>query len=133
MGAVRGAEGVVDVDIGEPGERAASSGSFFVSPGSKRLFSSTRIDPGSSSTGERLDLVADDGGRELDRRPTSSPSRSATGGIESSASRSLGPAEVRDEDERGAALEQQLDRRQRRPDPRVVGDGAPSPGRSAAR
>ena len=37
---------------------------------------------------------------------------------------SLGPAEVRSGDHRGATIEQQLDGGQRRPDPRVVGDPA---------
>ena len=104
---------------------AASSGSLLVSPGSKRLFSS-------SSTLARAERARPPP-RPRRRRPpapaatsapSSSPRRAATGAIESSGSRSFGPPEVRDEDQRGAALAQQLDRRQRGADPGVVGDRA---------
>jgi hypothetical protein len=51
VGAVGGAEGVVDVDVAERGEPLGQLGSFFVSPGSKRLFSSSRTSPGPSARG----------------------------------------------------------------------------------
>ena len=56
--AVRGAERVVDVDVGRvPRAPRASSGSFLVSPGSKRTFSSSSTSPGAERVGERRDLV----------------------------------------------------------------------------
>ena len=56
---------------------------------------------------------------------SSSRRRSRTGSIAERRILALRPAEVRaDADRRGAALEQQLERRQRRADARVVGDGA---------
>ena len=46
VGAVRGGESVIDVDIGQlRRDRAANSGSFFSSPAWKRVFSSTSTSP----------------------------------------------------------------------------------------
>ena len=46
MRAVRGREGVVDVDVAELGAvRSAKAGSFFSSPLWKRVFSSSRMSP----------------------------------------------------------------------------------------
>ena len=59
------------------------------------------------------------------RRAGARASRAATGSIENARVLALRPPEVRAEDElRRVALEQELERRQRRADPRVVGDAA---------
>ena len=81
--------------------RRAVSGSFFVSPGSKRVFSST------SNALVREELAQPRGDRRHRERRV----------------RALRPAEVRaDGDLGGAALEEELERRQRGADARVVGD-----------
>ena len=90
--AVRRAEGVVDVDVRErrPGA-AASSGSFFVSPGSKRMFSSMTTSPsgtwsrsGASCTSVLEQLAQARGHRARARAPRRGPwgargARSAAG------------------------------------------------------
>ena len=126
MGAVGGAEGVVDVDVGEARRApSASSGSFFglaglvaavleqqhlAAPQPPAAASTSAPDHAGRGGDVGADQLAEPGG---DRRH-----------------RELGlavlrAAEVRDQDDRGAALAQQLDRRQRGPDPGVVGDPRP--------
>ena len=125
VGAVGGAEGVVDVEVGEPGQRV---GQLRIVLGLARLEADVleqqhvaRAQPG----GHRLDLLADHrrrllhlGAEQLGQALADRPHR------ERRVDLALRPAEVGDEDQRGAALAQQLDRRQRRADPRVVGDPA---------
>ena len=125
VGAVGGAEGVVDVEVGQPGQ---SLGERRVVLGLPRLEAdvleqqhvagpspSAIVSTSSPTTaGACLHLGAEQLGQPLADRPHR----------ERRVDLALGPAEVRDEDQGGAALAQQLDRRQRRPDPRVVGDAA---------
>ena len=102
VGAVRGAEGVVDVELGELGElgrRARGrSPSRRARSGCSRA---RRTSPGAEPLGGAAHVVADHTGRQLDvgsdqLRRAAPP----TGAIESSGSRPFGPPEVRDEHER---------------------------------
>ena len=102
--AVRGAERVVDVDVAAAASSRANSGSFFVSRGLKRVFSSTRIA-----------FVA----------AAARAAARATGAIAYARSSPLRAAEVRADDHLGRApLEQQLRAWAASADPRVVGDRA---------
>ena len=122
--AVGGAERVVDVDVGAArASRRASSGSFFVSPGSKRTFSSRSTSPGASSrdrasTSSPTTLGASVTGRRAARRGASATgcerqlrARGPSGGRGASRGRAARPRS------RSSSM-----RRQRRADARVVGD-----------
>ena len=67
-----------------------SSGSFLVSPGSKRVFSSTSTSPASSRPTPRRTSGPTTSGAWCTRVPISSPSRLDTGVSENSGSRPLG-------------------------------------------
>ena len=78
--AVRGAEGVVHVDVGERRERRAKSGSFSSSPAWKRRFSSSSSSPGRELGDRARPRVADAVRQKRDTAgPSSSARRSAHG------------------------------------------------------
>ena len=81
VGAVRGAEGVVDVDVRRaPASEPASIGSFFVSPGSKRVFSSSTIFARPEAAGGACSTSAPTTfGACVTSTPSSSERRSPTG------------------------------------------------------
>ena len=122
VGAVRGAEGVVDVEVGEPRQRRgqlrivlrlsglvaavlehqrlalAELGSGALDLGPDHAGRQPRLDPG-----ELAEPLGDRGHRELGLAV-------------------LRPPQMRDDDDRLGALQEQLDRRQRGADAGVVGD-----------
>ena len=123
VGAVHGAERVEHERVGEVGEVAArAAGSFFVSPGSQRVFSSTSTSPRSQPRRRRGEPPAPrppaPGARVA---PSSSPSRFDTGAIDVRRVVALRPAEVRAHHDLRTALAQLLDRGQSGADARVVG------------
>ena len=115
VGAVRGAERVVHVDVGQRASSAANAGSFSSSPGrsagSRAAARHRRARPARrrSATGSPQELEQLG---ELARRAAA----------RARADLALRPAEVRADDHLRAVLPQVLDRRERRPDARVVGD-----------
>ena len=119
--AVRGGEGVADEEVAEAGQRLGEAGSFFSSPGWKRRFSSTAIVPGSSAATAALGRLADAVGAEHDRpaeqlaKPVGDRPQA-----ELRVRAALGPAEVRDEHDLGAALGEVLQPRQKALKPRCV-------------
>ena len=125
VGAMGGAEGVVDVDVGELGERPGKGRVVLGLPGLEADVLQQQHFAGPEAPRHRLDVAADHRRRLLDRdaeqlgQPLADRAHRERGvGL------ALRPAEVGDEDQGRAPLAQQLDRRQRRPDSRVVGDPA---------
>ncbi len=122
VGAVRGAERVVYVDVAELRERGRQ---LRVVAGLAGLVADVLEHQDLARVevpGERADLLADDPRRE--RHVGAAQLGQPVGG---GPHRELGLAvlrapQVRDDDEARAAAEQLVQRRQRRPDPRVVGD-----------
>ena len=122
---MRGAEGVVHVrrPPARPGSRA-SSGSFFVLPGLPARVLEHEHLARAQGVGHLLAPRAHDLGRLPDRHVDQLRQP-----LPHRAQRGLGlavlrAAQVRAEHQPGAAIQQQLDRRQRRPDPGVVGHAA---------
>ncbi len=124
--AVRGAEGVVDVGVGERARgRPRRPGSLAVSPAWKRTFSSSSTSPSRSSRDGVLRDLADAVARERDRGAEQLGEPLAHGRERGGrVGRALRPPEVRAEDHARAGLAQRRDRRQRRADARVVADHA---------
>jgi hypothetical protein len=124
MRAVRGAEGVVDVEVGELGEPLRELRVVLGLAGLEAAVLEQQDIALAERLGRGPDLVADDTGRERDvgpqepREPRGDRRHREAGVV------ALGAAEMGDEDERSAALAQKLDCRQRRGDARVVGDAA---------
>ena len=127
MGAVRGAESVVDVGIREPGQRSGQLRVVLGLPGLEAAVleqqQPTVGEPGGELGGLLPDHFAGLGhlGSEQLRKPL--PHRAHR---ERRVGPAAGPAEMRNEHGAGAALAQQLDRRQRGADPGVVLDPAVS-------
>src|SRR5581483_9577745 len=99
--------------------RRARSSSFLFSPSSKRTFSHSTTSPSVTSTPRNQSVTS------RTRMPSSSESRAATGFNDraGSGSPSRGP-EMGDDDDAGAGLGGQPDRRQGGADAAVVGDAA---------
>ena len=97
---------------------------MFVSPGSKRMFSSNITSPGRNAAASAATSGPTPSGASLTSVPSSSDKPLGDRLERQARVIALRPSEVGDEDERRAALAQRLDRRQRGPDPRVVGDPA---------
>ena len=126
---VGGPERVVHVHVGEPRQRGRQ---LWIVAGLARLVADVLEHQHVSRVevvGERLDILPHDGRRQrhvgagqLGQPVGGGPHRQLRLAV-------LGTAEVRDDHERGAASAELRDRRQRRADPRVVGDLArPSSG-----
>ena len=119
---MRGTEGVVDVDVGERGQLGGQPGVVLRLPWLVADVLEHQDVPGPEVLRECAHVVAHHGGgeRHVGAGQLGQPVRGRT-------QRQLGlavlrPSEVRDEDQARAAAAQLLDRRQGRPDPRVVGD-----------
>ena len=125
---MRGAEGVVDVDVGQRGQAGGELGVVLRLPRlvadvlEQQHVARTRARRARSSTSSpdhrrrQLHRRAEQLGEPLGDRPQRQLRLAV-----------LRPAEVRDEHQRGPALAQLLDRRQRGADPGVVGDRAVRP------
>ena len=127
MRAMRRAERVVDVDVGERRERPARSRrrSSLLRRGSEGSRAATTFAPLAVRCLHRVArrLSPTQSSANATSRPSSSPRRAATGfRLNSGAWLALRTSEVRREHDGRALVERVLDRRQRRRDPRVVGD-----------
>ena len=118
-----GAEGVVDVEIGQGRANCRQkAGSFFSSPAWKRRFSRSRTSPSRRARRQFFDLGADTVGGHGHR---AAEQLLQVGGNRSEAvfgvRLSLGPAEVGGEDQPSALGEDVADGRQGGDDPRIIG------------
>ena len=126
VGAVDGAEGIVDVELREPCERTESSGSFWshrARSGSSRAQDLARPElarPAASTSGPTT------AGAWRTGAPGQLAEPARHGAIDSSGSRSFGRPRCDTSTSRGAALAQMLDRRQGRPDARCRRRPTPS-------
>jgi hypothetical protein len=121
---VRRPEGVVDVDVAEPRVRARELG---VVARLARLVADVLEHEHVARCevlGEGLDLRPHDRRRQRHVRPGQLGQAVGRGSQGQLGLAGLRPAEVRRQDDAGAAPAQRLDRRQRRADARVVGDRA---------
>jgi len=120
MRAVRGAEGVVDVDaVGQARERAGELGVVRGLAGLEAHVLQQQRVAVAQRARRRLDLVADDTGRQRDAEVLGDGRQR-----QRRVRRALGPPEVGDEHEPRARRAQLVERRRRGADARVVGDAA---------
>ncbi len=122
--AVGGPEGVVDIEIGEAGEGLRQ---LRIVLGLARLEAGVLEQqdlPGPETRGKRLDVLADDRRGQGDLGPDQFTESLGDRSQRERRVTILRPAQMRGEDDRCAALAQQLDRRQGAADPGVVGDAA---------
>ena len=120
--AVRGAERVVDVDVGELAPAGRELGVVLRLPRLVADVLEQQHLAGPSWCAAPSTLVADDARRELHRTPSSSDSRSPTGRSDSSGSRSFGRPRCETSTSAAPRSRSSVDRRQRRADARVVRD-----------
>jgi hypothetical protein len=123
VGAMGGSERIVDVDVGETGERGRQLRVVLRLTGLEAAVLEHQHLARPQSAGERFDLRPDDRGRRGHRLPQE---LAETGGHgrhrQVRIGRAIRAAQVGDQDRACPALAQQLDRRQRGADPGVVGD-----------
>ena len=127
VGAMRCAEGVVDVHVGQPGERRGQLGIVARLPRLEAAVLEHQQLARAQALGLRLDLGADDRRRHADLGAQQIGHAGRHWRHRERRVRTvLRPAEVRDQHGGGAAVADQLDRRQSRADAGVVGHRRPA-------
>jgi hypothetical protein len=124
VGAMRRAEGIVHVEVGEAGEGLGELGVVLGLPRLEAAVLEQQDLFGGELPRHPGDVVADDRGRLLHLQIEQIPEPPADGGHGEGRVGSLWAAEMRDEDDARPGFSEQLDGRQRGPDPGVVGDRA---------
>ena len=121
---VRRPEGIVHVDVAQRGRTAPpAAGRSLPRPGKNRVFSMTATPPRGSRFVAVIGCVGEGIRDQFHRRPQQLLQLAHHRRERERRIRALlGPAEVRHEHHARALVAQELDRRQRGPDPRVVGD-----------